>query len=121
MKKFLIYVLILFAKQENCFSQVNLIPNPSFEDTLSCPNGQGQVYKTPPWFDPTMDTPDYFNQCYSGGLTNVHVPDNFEGYQFARTGVAYAGFFAAGYAFFPDNRRDYIDRKSTRLNSSHLG
>jgi len=89
----------------------NLVPNPSFEDTLNCPANQDEVYNAPPWFRPTIGTSDYFNQCYSGGLTNVDVPGNFEGYQFARTGNAYTGIACAGYVFFPDNRREYIEAR----------
>src|ERR1035438_3040495 len=112
MKKFFLLLFIfVIASGVKSFSQ-NLDPNPSFEDTLHCPISQAQIYDAPPWFDPTADTPDYFNSCYSGtSNAPVGVPKNFEGYQFARTGVAYAGFFAAGYFFFPDNRRDYIEAR----------
>jgi len=69
----------------------NLVPNPSFEDTLSCPDDQDELYKTPPWFL-AGGSPDYFNKCYHGSSpTPVGVPSNFEGHQYARTGNAYAG------------------------------
>ena len=65
----------------------NLIPNPSFEDTVQCPDNAGQISYATPWYSPTAGTPDYFNSC---GPTLVSVPLNVWGYQYARTGNAYA-------------------------------
>jgi len=89
----------------------NLVPNPSFEDTLSCPDDQDELYKAPPWFRPTFNTPDLFNKCYhSSSPTPVGVPNNFEGHQYARTGNGYAGFAIIFNKSYPtDIGAEYIE------------
>lgn len=99
---FLISILIT----TNSFTQ-NLVKNPSFEDTISCPMYLGQISKAIPWFNATDNTPDYFNSCWEeNGNSSVDVPSNFWGFQYARTGVAYAGF--SPYYGCPECR-DYIE------------
>lgn len=85
----------------------NLVPNPSFEDTLGCPQGFGQINKANGWSSYAA-SPDYFNSC-----------GNFDfdvfGYQMPSSGSAYAGF--ANYvsnALYPDpNYREYLGRALT--------
>src|SRR4051812_24988935 len=89
-----------------CFGQ-NLIPNPSFEDTIGCPFTVGQpssdeLLHAPPWYTTTRGTSDYFNQCNSA---MVGVPNNYFGYQTAYSGVAYAGVWSR---FNTANYREYI-------------
>jgi hypothetical protein len=76
-------------------SAQNLVPNPSFEDTVACPRGIGNIEDAVAWSAYRI-TPDYFNPCnYSCTLCNVGdaaVPSNKCGYQYARTGTSYAGF-----------------------------
>lgn len=49
------------------YSQVNLVPNPSFENQLYCTNmiwsnlGDGVLVD---WYNPNTCTPDYFNNCW---------------------------------------------------------
>ncbi len=89
----------------------NLVPNPSFEDTVICPNGLGQISRTKFWFSPTSGTPDYFNSCFDSifAWTNImDVPNNFVGYQPARTGYAYCGFLTF---IYNPNAREYIEIK----------
>jgi Secretion system C-terminal sorting domain len=107
MKKVLINV-ILGCFYFNAYPQ-NLVPNPSFEDTLHCPQYISQINYAPPWFDPsTMGTPDYFNECYNFPWVLVDVPTNVFGYQYARTGQAYAGIFTwSGGSVV--NAREYIE------------
>ncbi|HRG90789.1 MAG TPA: T9SS type A sorting domain-containing protein [Chitinophagales bacterium] len=90
MKKIIIacmaYLLTLNATAQN------LVPNPSFEDTIMCPNGLGQVYNTVAWSSVRL-SPDYFNSCSnSGNFTSASVPHNYWGYQPAASGNAYGGF-----------------------------
>jgi len=76
----------------------NLVPNPSFEDTLNCPirpNGTfaSNIFSCQNWYSPTSSIPYYFNACaphIAGG--NRNVPNNYPsfGWQYARTGNAYA-------------------------------
>lgn len=88
MKIFLVCIFSSFLFfSNNCTSQ-NLVPNPSFEDTLSCPTMGGQIYRALGWMNFGI-TPDYFNSC-NGGL--LGTPQNAWGNQVPINGNAYAGF-----------------------------
>jgi len=80
----------------------NLVPNPSFEEIVSCPTMEGQIYLAEPWFQPYLCMDGTFVSCSSCDLynsshvlnppyLNVGVPNNVFGYQLARTGEGYAG------------------------------
>jgi len=108
--KILISSLILSAK---VYSQ-NLVPNPSFEDTIPC----SQWPSTPPgpityWFAPIfISTPDWFA---AGTICSDQTPSNILGFQFPRTGIAYAGFAANGnYQPPPFSTREYISCQLTQ-------
>jgi gliding motility-associated-like protein len=90
-------------------AQVNLVPNPSFEDYNTCPGDSGdRIYYANGWFSPTANTPDYFNSCSNPGDLN-DVPQNFLGFQNARTGNGYAGFLSYSFSY-PDtfSQREYL-------------
>jgi len=78
-------------------SQVNLVPNPSFEVHDTCPNMPGDIRNAVPWFQPndpqsySSSSTDYFNSC---ATQFVGVPSNIIGYQVPRTGSGYGGFAA---------------------------
>jgi len=67
----------------------NLVPNPSFENFISCPIGPGEMQKLSDWFNTNNASPDYFNAC-SNPLT-VGIPQNIAGYQLPLNGQAYIG------------------------------
>lgn len=69
----------------------NLVPNPSFEYSVQCPFGPGQISYAANWLN-FGQTPDYFNACvpYVQGLQIYSVPYNY-GYQLAASGQAYCG------------------------------
>lgn len=81
-----------------CFGQEgsNLVVNPSFEDTVSCPTSDNQIDNAFGWTNYSDQTPDYFNACSSS--PDVSVPNNWGGYQQASSGNAYC----AVSAFFPN-------------------
>ena len=84
--------------------QVNLVANPSFEDTVHCPNYSGGMVipsSCKNWYDPNGSSSDYYNSCASiiGG-----VPNNSFGWQYAKSGIAYAGFATYG-------GKEYIQEK----------
>jgi len=100
MPKRLSYLFIYLTNN----AQINLVPNPSFEDTVNdCffqmgimqPNFVASRVKN--WYSSSsFGTPDYFNVCanfFPGSPypTISSVPTNCFGYQQARTGNAYAG------------------------------
>ncbi len=63
----------------------NLVNNPSFEEYYSCPISTGDIYKCKYWWGNSCD---YFNVCSASG---VSLPINFAGFQYANSGIAYAG------------------------------
>lgn len=110
------------------FSQ-NLVPNPSFEFYTNCPSfSPGDICQALPWFQPVKingdacyySTTDYFNACDTSGSHPAGVPDNWFGYQNARTGVAYAGIVTS-YLNIGTNYREYLEIKlSDSLKQSKL-
>jgi hypothetical protein len=105
-----------------CFAQ-NLVPNPSFEDYDECPYNQGHLHApyVQHWADPTGTSSDYFNACATPNYWIV-VPASVFGYQFPRTGDAYAGIILWGDSFgldFPvmsfPHPREYVEVKLTEV------
>ena len=105
---FIFYFLFLIS-----YSQ-NLVPNPSFEDTISgsppyrplltCKNVACTTYVyCLNWFNPTSNTPDFFNSWCSD--TQLGVPQNAFGAQLAHTGQSYVG---GGSYVESVNQREYI-------------
>lgn len=91
------YIIFLF-----CFSkftaQENLVPNGSFEEYNWCPSfTEGYTIDACKfWTSPTSGTPDYFHNCsidYDSFLSSFYfsVPENYNGFQQAKTGIAYSG------------------------------
>jgi len=75
-----------------CQGQSNLVPNPSFEETVHCPTIQsGDVSQAVGWKNPTLAGSVYYNECASpSGDFEVHgVPWNQYAYQYAHDGNAY--------------------------------
>jgi len=64
-----------------------MVPNPSFEYYVSCPNGTNQTDLAVPWSSYNQ-TPDYFNGCAQNGL---NVPNSIFGFQYAHTGQGMIG------------------------------
>lgn len=76
------------------FSQISLVPNPSFEDSISIPLSHSEFPKAKNWYTLTGSC-DYFS-VYSPTLVagpggSVYIPKNIFGYQKARTKNFYAG------------------------------
>ncbi len=92
MARFLRILPLLFLYSSfNCYSQGNLVPNWSFEDTIKCINNVCGF---------TSYVADWNGQGGGGGLCYctaqcpnaymLNVPKNDAGFQYARTGVSYA-------------------------------
>jgi hypothetical protein len=86
----------------------NLVPNPSFEDTVTCPTTLNQINRAKFWTNPTQGSPDYFNAC-NPGIYQLNVPYAGFGYQPAYAGSAYGGFYAFQKGI--PNFREYIQTK----------
>lgn len=75
-------------------SQENLIPNGSFEEFDSCPDGiscSGLLELAVGWYEPTTCTSDLYHQCANGGCS---VPTVESVYPFDGTGMAHIGLFS---------------------------
>lgn len=97
-------------------SAQNLVPNPSFEDTVSCPTSISQLNNCSIWHNPTQASPDYFNSCSTANGGVVHTPDNAFGLQAPKSGSAYAGFYTGGPTNGLDNREYVQSVLSSPLN-----
>lgn len=109
-----VVVLICFAFWLASLNGQNLVPNPSFEDYTEDPSPNPTSCGLDPvhfWFTPTRST-DYFNADFSQQADGRGVPDNFGGYQLARTGQAYVGhqMFAPN-----DANSDYAEHYEVEL------
>lgn len=86
----LLLFCVLYFQSARIYAQ-NLVPNGGFEQFTNCPNGDGQLGNADPW-NSARGTCDLYNDCDNG---NYGVPNNQIGYQNARTGSGYAGFFVS--------------------------
>jgi gliding motility-associated-like protein len=105
----------LFLLINNFLFAQNLVPNYSFETNVTpCPYiNQGTIWDAPPWQNTNLQTPDLMLTCntYLGGYYDV--PSNLYGYQYAATGLNYAGIrtYLTGNA----NYREYISVQLTQI------
>ncbi len=102
--KYLI-LLILLVLSRPSHAQLNLVPNPSFEDTVYCPFGLDQMDAATGWSS-YGNSPDYYNAC---NHFSTSVPNANFGYQFAHSGTAMIGLDTYHKAISPvgNNYREY--------------
>ena len=110
----LIAVFILICSNLN--SQVNLVPNYSFEQTNYCPH---KYFSPPPspWYLASMYGQFYINSCDTSNWSGVpiNIIKGKKSFQFARTGNAYIGN-----DYFNGSDRTYIQIKlKDSLKSGH--
>ncbi|MCG9909879.1 MAG: gliding motility-associated C-terminal domain-containing protein [Flavobacteriales bacterium] len=109
-------ITILFAGSiwgQNCSG--NIVPNPSFEDTLDTRAGSFPLYfiHVAHWTSPNNTTPDLFHDClnyFSCAGSNVYPPLrgqplNRFGFQNPQNGIAYGGFLI----YYADPNDYYIN------------
>lgn len=112
MKKIWIQALftIVMNSIQNYVLAQNFVPNPSFEDTISC---YPRIDSVSGWHNPTAYSPDYFNSFMLpfAPYNDYSVPLNCYGSQTPRTGSAYAGVIAA--LMLGSNAREYIQSELT--------
>jgi hypothetical protein len=102
-------VIILFLFPFGLFGQ-NLVPNGSFEDTISCPSTLGMIHKSIYWSSPSDGSPDFFHTCSNGWSG---LPNNVFGYQMAFNGIGYAGI--AVYDLYDNySYREYLQVQLTQ-------
>jgi hypothetical protein len=100
------FLILLCVKSSASFAQINLVPNPSFEDYSICPQFTDQMDLANGWTS-YRNTPDYFNACATNGM---NVPNSGFGYQYAHSGNAMAGLITFRRPNSPDgsNYREFI-------------
>jgi hypothetical protein len=106
MKKFFLlfsifFIFFILLTCNIATAQINLVPNPSFEDTLRCPIGVPDLDGVCKDWISFKGTPDYFNNCSS----NVGF-NNPWGYQSAHTGQAFASLL--GYSCGTPNWKEHL-------------
>jgi len=119
-KKFYIAFFICFS-YFFCTSPLraqNLVLNGSFEKCFQCPTGITlfNLKNVKDWFQPTMGSVDYYNECSKG---EVGVPQNIEGFQYPKTGKAYIGmiFYAknGGREYFSTKLAHSLNKNTTYI------
>ncbi|MBK7964747.1 MAG: hypothetical protein IPK10_05295 [Bacteroidetes bacterium] len=103
--KYLLLLCLLISPSIS-LAQLNLVPNPSFEDTVYCPTGNNQIDACEQWLN-FGNSPDYFNACSNPAFA---VPNAVFGFQYAHTGDAYAGVacYLHPNAAPPPNYREFL-------------
>ncbi len=81
-------LIFLFVWAVSLKAQVNLVPNPSFEEKDTCPITNGAIFLAEPWTS-VYDGVSYFHECGANGFT---APGNKYGWENPLTGQAYIGF-----------------------------
>jgi hypothetical protein len=90
MIRFILFILIFLSSIHLCNAQMNLVPNPSFEDTVMYPDAGAQVARARYW-EIVTNTPDYFHSCCP--FPQFTVPQNTFGFQWPYNGAAYIGLW----------------------------
>ena len=106
MKKFIICLCLISSVKA---TSQNLVLNPSFEDTITCPIGTWAM-QCRYWYSASGGSPDYFSEQPDIFCGTSYVPQSGGGYQYARTGIAYVGLGVYTKHVSPNhiNRREYV-------------
>jgi hypothetical protein len=88
-------LIFLFVWALSLKAQVNLVPNPSFEEIDTCPSASFQIEMAPPWLE-IYGGSNYYHEC---GTNGYGIPINNSGEQEARTGQGYIG--SIFWAYYP--------------------
>lgn len=95
MRKYIQTILILTTWATISNAQINLAPNPSFEDTLQCPISLADFGSVVSWSS-YSGTADYYNICNTDPFPSCGVPGNWYGFQYPHSGNAYYGIITYG-------------------------
>jgi hypothetical protein len=111
-------IIILFNFFFSTGISQNIVPNGSFENYSTCPNGPNYIFYSTGWFQPNKypggvsvnqsSSSDYYNAC-SDSITDV--PINFAGYQYANTGNSYIGLALYSSPIGGNSFREYAEVK----------
>ncbi len=106
MKKFIVCLCLISSVKA---TSQNLVLNPSFEDTITCPIGTWAM-QCRYWYSASGGSPDYFSEQPDIFCGTSYVPQSGGGYQYARTGIAYVGLgvYTKHVSQNHINRREYV-------------
>jgi OmpA-OmpF porin, OOP family len=108
-----ILILIFSIFSSKAISQINLVPNGSFETYTACPWIYDYIEYSGSWYEPSCGTSDLYNDCDSS-QTNADVPKNFLGYQTSHNGGnGYGGLIAYKATSWVASHREYIECRLT--------
>jgi len=106
---FRLFIILILIQQHRSVGQ-NLVPNPSFEDTLLCPgftNGN-LISLCENWYE-SRNSPNYFHECHEDSFPLFDTPLNGFGFQIPRSGKAYGGLYTYGNpSGLSQNYREFI-------------
>ncbi len=110
---FLVFWIVQSLFNLQALAQENLVPNPSFEDTLGCPDSEDQIHYAEGWikYSLSTSTPDYYNACANPAFYGV--PNCGGGYQQSKSGNAHAAV-----ATFAGPISDYREHIGIQLTST---
>jgi gliding motility-associated-like protein len=110
----LLIVINIIAYLNVLIGQVNLVPNPSFEELIQCPLNGSFTYSSLPFtthwfraFSGGLTTIGLFNECAESSGQGVPINHGFC-YQLARTGIGYASIKTSSTTTKPT---DYLEVK----------
>ena len=86
-----LFLIIITNAMKNLVEAQNLVPNPSFEDTIQCPSLPTPNIGQTAYWTCYGGTPDLFHPCANSSQPLFGVPNNAVGSQNAFIGNAYAG------------------------------
>jgi OmpA-OmpF porin, OOP family len=102
------YVWVIMILSALPVAAQNLVPNPSFEELIRCPQSfstSRNDFIVPGWTSATKGTPDQFHSCSWG---EADVPYNWAGSSNAKTGKGYVGIYAWMKRDDANHYREYI-------------
>lgn len=117
-KSYIFCLLFFIPLSFLSLGQVNIAPNPHFEEMTHCPPGQNSALSCSDWYMLNA-TSDYFNTCggigFNQGICQVDIssgiPQNCMGYQHPLSGNGYCGFLAYVKVLDPVSYKEYIAAK----------
>lgn len=116
--------LVLLPGAMQTGAQINLVPNPSFEDTSNCAGPiYSQIETALPWFTPTLGTPDldFTDSTVACGGTPMFLtypPSVDQGFQSAFHGQRFVAFYLAVY---PTDHKEYVGVRLTSPLNEDVG
>ena len=110
---FILSLFFVFNIQGQQLLSNNFVQNPSFEEYDTCPFSSGQLNLSKYWWGFSTE---YYNACAIP--TSFSVPSNYNGFQYAHTGVAYVGFLLYWHSSAMINNETYVETIKNILNDS---